>query len=109
MSFAEIPPIDRKSGFINVVIDTPRGSHNKLKFDESLKCFKLSRILPAGLSFPCEFGSIPGTRAEDGDALDVLVLMEAPTFPGCLITTRLIGVIAARQRRIDARYATTVW
>ncbi len=92
-----LPPRDPDSGLVNVMIDTPRGSRNKYKFDESLGCFKLSRILPAGHSFPYDFGSVPGTRGDDGDALDVLVLMEEPTFTGCLVTVRLIGVIAARQ------------
>lgn len=95
--FDRIPPRNFKSKLVNVVIDTPRGSRNKFKFDEELGCFKLSRILPAGHVFPYDFGSIPGTRGEDGDALDVLVIMDAPAFPGCLITVRLIGVIAAHQ------------
>jgi inorganic pyrophosphatase len=95
--FDTIPPRDPATKLVNVIIDTPRGSRNKFKFDETLGCFKLSRILPAGHSFPYDFGSIPGTRAADGDALDVLVLMDEPTFPGCLVTVRLIGVIAARQ------------
>lgn len=95
--FENIPPREPKTGLVNVVIDTPRGSRNKFKFDEQLGCFKLSRILPAGHVFPYDFGSIPGTRGEDGDALDVLVVMEEPAFPGCLITVRLIGVIVASQ------------
>ena len=84
-------------GLVNVVIDTPRGSRNKYKIDEKLGVIMLSRILPAGHSFPFDFGSIPGTREADGDALDVMVLMEAPTFPGCLLQVRLIGVLTARQ------------
>ena len=95
--FATLGPRDPDTGLVHVVIDTPRGSRNKIRFDEAAGCFRLSRILPAGCSFPYDFGSIPGTRAEDGDALDVLVLLDEPTFPGCLITVRLIGVIAARQ------------
>lgn len=95
--FQTIPPRDPRTKLVNVVIDTPRGSRNKFKFDEELGCFKLSRILPAGHVFPYDFGSIPGTHGEDGDALDVLVVMDAPAFAGCLITVRLIGVIAARQ------------
>ncbi len=86
------------SPLVNVVIDTPRGSGNKFKYDEALGLFRLSRILPAGMHFPYDFGWIPGTRAEDGDPLDVLVLMEAPTFPGCLVTVKLIGVLRATQR-----------
>lgn len=97
MNFLEIPPRDPQSGLVNVVIDTPRGSRNKYKIDEKLGVFKLSRILPAGHSFPFDFGSIPGTREADGDALDAMVLMEAPSFPGCLLQVRLIGVLTGRQ------------
>jgi inorganic pyrophosphatase len=95
--FESVPSRDATSGLVNVIIDTPRGSRNKFKFDEQLGCFRLSRILPLRHSFPYDFGSIPGTRAEDGDALDVLVVMDEPTFPGCLMTARLVGVLVARQ------------
>jgi inorganic pyrophosphatase len=88
---------DPKSDLVRVVIDTPAGSRNKYKFDDELGVFKLSRVLPAGMAFPFDFGSIPGTRAEDGDALDVLVLSEAPLFVGCLVQVRLIGVLRATQ------------
>ena len=57
---------------INVVVETPKGCRNKFKFDESLQCFRLGKILPLGASFPYDFGFVPGTRAEDGDPLDVL-------------------------------------
>jgi inorganic pyrophosphatase len=95
--FQIVGPRDAESKLVNVIIDTPRGSRNKFKFDEKLGCFRLSRILPVGHSFPYDFGSVPGTRADDGDALDVLVLMDEPTFCGCLVGVKLIGVIAARQ------------
>jgi inorganic pyrophosphatase len=81
-----------------VIVDTPRGSRNKYKFDPELAVFKLSRVLPAGMSFPFDFGSIPGTCAEDGDALDILVLTEAPLFAGCLVLVHLVGVIRATQK-----------
>lgn len=97
MSFENIPPLEARTKLVHVIIDTPRGSRNKFKFDETLGCFKLSRILPAGHVFPYDFGSIPGTRGEDGDALDVVIIMDEPAFPGCLITARLIGVIVACQ------------
>ena len=95
--FENIPSREPNTRLVNVIIDTPRGSRNKFKFDEKLGCFKLSRILPVGHVFPYDFGSIPGTCGEDGDALDVLMVMDEPTFPGCLITARLIGVIVACQ------------
>ena len=94
----DIPPREAGTGRIHVVIDTPAGSRNKYRYDEDLAVFRVSRILPQGAVFPYDFGSIPGTRAEDGDALDVLVLNLAPAFPGCLVTVRLIGVLHAEQR-----------
>lgn len=78
-------------------IDTPAGSRNKYKYDAALGVFCVSRRLPAGLTFPCDFGSIPHTSADDGDALDALVVGLEPTFPGCLVTGRLIGILHARQ------------
>jgi inorganic pyrophosphatase len=80
-----------------VLIDTPAGSRNKYKFDATLGVYRVSRMLPAGAIFPYDFGSIPRTCAEDGDALDVLVLGLAPTFPGCLVTARLLGLLRAQQ------------
>jgi inorganic pyrophosphatase len=97
MRFDDVPPCEPEGDRVHVVIDTPAGSRNKYKFDEKLGIFRLSRVLPAGLVFPHDFGSVPGTRAADGDPLDVLVLGLPPTFPGCLITVRLIGVLHARQ------------
>jgi inorganic pyrophosphatase len=92
-----VPPREPGSGRVHVIIDTPAGSRNKYKYDPELQLFRISRVLPAGMSFPHDFGSIPGTRAADGDPLDVLVLGLAPTFPGCLATVRLIGVLRAWQ------------
>lgn len=87
----------RAGSLIHVIVDSPAGSGNKYKFDEALGLFKLSRVLPAGLHFPCDFGFIPGTRAADGDALDVALLGAAPSFVGCLVTARMLGVICASQ------------
>jgi inorganic pyrophosphatase len=97
----DIPARESGSGRVHVVIDTPAGSRNKYKYDEQFASFRISRILPLGAAFPHDFGSIPGTRAEDGDALDVLVLQLPASFPGCLVTVRLIGVLHAEQREGD--------
>jgi inorganic pyrophosphatase len=94
---AALPARDADSGLVNVVIDTPRGSRNKFKYDEELSLFRLSKVLPLGSCFPFDFGFIPSTRAGDGDPVDVLVLMDEPTFPGCLLTVRLLGVLRAEQ------------
>ncbi|MFO0561107.1 MAG: inorganic diphosphatase [Polyangiales bacterium] len=84
-------------GLINVVVETPRGSRNKYKYDTQLGLFRLNRVLFAGASFPFDFGYIPATHAGDGDPLDVLVLMDAPAFTGCLIYARPIGVLRATK------------
>jgi inorganic pyrophosphatase len=80
------------------VVETPRGSGNKLKFDEELGVYRLDRVLPAGLAFPFDFGFIPRTLAEDGDPLDAIVLLDSPVHPGCVVLARLIGVIEAEQQ-----------
>jgi inorganic pyrophosphatase len=98
-----VPPYDESSGVLQVVIDTPQGSRYKYKFDEQLGVFKIAAVLPAGMVFPYEFGDVSGTLAEDGDPIDVLVLLEAPTFVGCLVPTRLIGVIEAEQSERDGQ------
>lgn len=88
---------DRETGSLNAIIDTPKGSRNKYKFDEILGLFRLGGVLPVGMFFPFDFGYVPNTRGGDGDPLDVLVLMDEPAFVGCLIPSRLIGVICADQ------------
>lgn len=95
--FTRLGAFDRESGEVNVIVDTPRGSRNKFKYDDEHQLFKLGGVLPAGAIFPFDFGFIPGTRGEDGDALDVLMLIDEPTFVGCLVSVRLIGVIEAEQ------------
>jgi inorganic pyrophosphatase len=93
----EMPAWDDESGCLRVLVDTPHDSRVKYKFDPELGVYRVAHILPSGMAFPYDFGSIPGTLAEDGDPLDLLVLSEAGTFPGCLIEVRLIGAIEARQ------------
>jgi len=82
---------------IQVVIETPKGSRNKYALDVKQKVFELTKVLPAGMVFPYDFGFIPSTLAEDGDPTDVLVLMDEPAFPGCLLKCRTIGVIEGEQ------------
>jgi len=87
--FTRLPAFDPESGTLNVVIDTPKGSRNKFKFDEELGLFKHSGVLPAGAVFPFDFGFVPSTKGGDGDPLDVLVLMDEPAFVGCLVPAGL--------------------
>lgn len=92
------------SRLVNVVVDTPAGSRNKYKFDEPLGLFRLHKRLPVGARFPFDFGFVPGTRAADGDALDVLIVEGEPTFMGCLVTVRLLGVLEAEQTDEEGRW-----
>lgn len=85
------------AGELNVIVDTPKGSRNKYKFDEELGLFRLGGVLAVGHVFPFDFGYVPNTLGGDGDPLDVLILMDEPAFAGCLIPSRLIGVIQASQ------------
>lgn len=99
--YVGLEPFDSKTHELNIVIDTPKGSRNKFAFDEKLGLFKLSGVLPAGANFPFDFGFIPSTVGGDGDPLDVLLLMDEPVFTGCLVPSRLIGVIEAKQTERD--------
>ena len=97
MDTDRLPVRARGARLIHVLIDTPAGGRNKYKYDSALGVFRVSRVLPAGSAFPYDFGSIPRTRASDGDPLDVVVLGLAPSFPGCLVTVRLVGVLYVQQ------------
>ena len=84
---------------IHAVIETPKGCAAKYNYDESTQMFKLKKILPKGMVFPFHFGFIPHTIAEDGDPLDVLVLLDEPSWPGCIIECHIIGVIEAEETK----------
>jgi inorganic pyrophosphatase len=99
---SDLPTFD-PDGSLNVIIETPKGSRNKYAFDPNYGTFRLKAVLPEGSSFPFDFGFIPSTRGADGDPLDILVLMDAPTPVGCLITARPIGVIEAEQQERDGQ------
>ena len=99
--FARISPFDEGTGNLNVIIETPKGCRNKFDYDSDLGIFKLGGILPAGAVFPFDFGFIPQTLGEDGDPLDVLLIMDEPAFAGCLVAARLIGAIEAEQTERD--------
>ena len=82
---------------LNVVVETPKGSRNKFAFDPARRAFVLRKVLPEGMKFPHDFGFIPSTRGEDGDPLDVLIFLDEPTFPGCVVEVRLIGFLEGEK------------
>jgi inorganic pyrophosphatase len=102
-SVAHLEPYDKDREQWRVVIETPKGCHNKYAFDNELGVFQLKGVLPEGMIFPYDFGFLPGTVGEDGDPLDVLLLMDEPAFCGCLVLSRLIGVIEADQTETDGK------
>jgi inorganic pyrophosphatase len=87
----------RKDGSVNVLVESPRGSTVKFKYDPDEDVMTLSRPLPAGVVFPFDWGSIPGTKAADGDPLDAFILWDGTTPPGIVIPCRPIGVLQVEQ------------
>lgn len=88
---------EKDDQLVLVVIETPKGSRNKYAFDAEQKVFELKKVLPAGMTFPYDFGFIPRTKGGDGDPVDVLVLMDEPAFPGVIVKCRLVGIIEGEQ------------
>src|ERR1043166_9085900 len=96
---SRLKPFDaEEKQLLRVVIETPKGSRNKFAFNPDERVFRLRKVLPAGMSFPYDFGFVPSTLADDGDPVDVLVLMDEPAFPGCLLKCRVIGIIQGEQQ-----------
>jgi len=97
-----MPPISRlpshsENGALNVVVECPRGAAVKLKYDDKLEAFTIVRCLPLGLTFPYDWGFIPGTLAADGDPLDALVIHDSATYPGVVLPCRAIGLVEVIQ------------
>ena len=90
-------------GTLTIVIETPKGSTNKLTFVPEEGYFELGAPLPLGAMFPFDFGFVPGTVGGDGDPLDVLLLLEGGVYPGVVVHGRLIGVIEAEQTERDGK------
>jgi inorganic pyrophosphatase len=99
--------LDDKTGVCRVVIETPKGRRAKFDYDRKEKCFAVKTLLPEGMSFPLDFGFVPSTLCDDGDPLDVMVLVDEPTFIGAVMEVRLIGALEAGRSSRDAPSATT--
>ncbi|HNB21055.1 MAG TPA: inorganic diphosphatase [Candidatus Melainabacteria bacterium] len=89
--------IDDKTGLVRAIVETPKGCRNKYKYVPDMDLFECGPALHAGLSWPFDFGFIPSTLAGDGDPLDILVIMDEPAFPGCLVHVKVLGVLEAEQ------------
>ncbi|NEQ44000.1 MAG: inorganic diphosphatase [Leptolyngbya sp. SIOISBB] len=86
-------PAQPEPGLINVLIEIPAGSKNKYEFDKDMGALILDRVLFASVQYPYDYGFVPNTLADDGDPLDGMVMMDQPTFPGCVIAARPIGML----------------
>lgn len=98
---SRLPAIDKRGGCINVVVETPKSSRGKFKYDPEMGAFELHKILPLGFAFPYDFGFIPSTKGQDGDPLDVLLLLDVPVPTGTVVKSRVLGVIEAEQTEKD--------
>jgi inorganic pyrophosphatase len=82
---------------VDVLIEIPKGSRNKYEFDQALGRIRLDRMLFTSTGYPADYGFVPGTLAEDDDPIDALVLLDEPTFPGCLVNARIVAVFWMRD------------
>jgi inorganic pyrophosphatase len=96
-NLAQLPAFDAEQR-LRVVVEATAGTRSKNKYDPELDVFELHHVVPAGTSFPLDFGFIPGTLGEDGDPLDALVFADEPTPVGIVVPCRVIGVLRGRQR-----------
>ena len=89
--YIHLPIGDHAPQSVNIVVEIPQGSVHKYEYDEKLQVFRLDRTLYSPVHYPGDYGFIPSTRGLDGDPLDVLVLVDVPSFPGCVMEVRPIG------------------
>ncbi len=82
---------------IEAIVEIPRASRNKYEYDHHSGAIRLDRVLFASVRIPADYGFVPGTKAPDGDPLDVLIIIEEPTFPGCRVCVRPIGVLVMQD------------
>ena len=100
MNYLTLPSGRQAPQIVNAVIEVPGGQSNKYEYDKTLHVFHLDRPLYASVHYPGDYGFIPSTLAEDGDALDILVLLVQPTFPGCLVEARPVGVLEMLDQKV---------
>ncbi len=93
----ELPPGPQVPEVVFCIVEIPKGSRNKYEYQEDTGVIKLDRVLYSSIHYPGDYGLIPRTFCEDGDPLDILVMTNQPTFPGCVIEARPIGVFHMRD------------
>ncbi|MDI7277177.1 MAG: inorganic diphosphatase [Anaerolineae bacterium] len=98
--WTDLPAGPDPPAIVHVVVEIPKGSRNKFEYDEHLGVLKLDRVLYSALYYPGDYGLVPRTLADDGDPMDVLVMVSEPTFPGCVIQARPLGIFRLLDRGI---------
>jgi len=93
MNYINLPIGSGAPALVNAVVEVPLGKSNKIEYDPALQVFRLDRPLFASVHYPCEYGFIPNTLGEDGDTLDILILAEIPSFTGCFLEVRPLGML----------------
>jgi inorganic pyrophosphatase len=102
LDFSTLPPVDDE-GVLRMVVETPRGASVKLAYDAAVGAFTVTRALALGITYPFDWGFVPGTLADDGDPLDALALHDSATFPGVILPCRPLGVVDVTQRGKNGR------
>jgi inorganic pyrophosphatase len=100
MNYLNLPIGSRAPKIVNAVVEVPGGQANKYEYDPKLEVFRLDRPLFASVHYPGDYGFFPSTCSTDGDPLDVLILVENPTFPGCVVEVRPIGVLEIIDQQV---------
>lgn len=101
MNYITLPIGSRAPEIINTVVEIPRGETNKYEYDKALQVFRLDRPLYSSVYYPCDYGFIPSTLGSDGDTLDILILVDRPSFTGCLIEARPVGMLDMLDRGVE--------
>jgi inorganic pyrophosphatase len=99
MNLTLLPAGASPPAVLNAIVEIPRGGRNKYEYDPALEIFRLDRVLYSSVHYPAAYGFVPGTRADDGDPLDILVMTTEPTFTGCLIEARPVGMFRMRDEK----------
>jgi inorganic pyrophosphatase len=99
--FLDVSPGTNLPSVVNAIVEIPKGQRNKFEVDKKTGLIRLDRYLYSSSHYPGDYGFIPQTLAEDGDALDILVMVNEPTFSGCLIEARVIGLFRMKDRGVN--------
>jgi inorganic pyrophosphatase len=99
--YANVPPGTHIPSVVNAIVEIPKGRRSKFEVDKATGLMRLDRYLYSSSHYPGDYGFVPQTLAEDGDALDILVMVNEPTFSGCLIEARVVGLFRMRDRGLN--------